>query len=312
MAILIVLAAAACSSNPTLHSLFDNEADDSCRDQRAALKSYGDYFAENMLVGGAIGAAGGTLLGVATHQSLQVTLAEAFAGFAIGAAAGYWESVQQKNANMDARYRQVQSDVQAENTKIDGAHVAFNKLIDCRRKQAAALRADVAAGRVSQQDGQKRMSTIRARFDDDIAIARKIDANMADHTANLEYANEQFKPQPYVTNKPGVVAYADKNTGSAHLTTFKQGAVITGAAVDSKWVKVTLSGKRTAYVQGTDVVLQAAEVAQSKKTRQTPPPSTKGDPVAEGVFTNLSKRADFDDSVQVAANNTSGFELSGG
>ncbi len=311
IAFFAVAMTAGCSSSPTIHSFFDNEANDSCRDQRAALQSYGDYFANNMLVGGAIGAAAGGLVGVVTHQSLQATLADAFAGFTIGAAVGYWESVQQKDATMAARQRQVQTDVTAENAKVNGAQQAFNTLVDCRRGQAATLRADVAAGRVTSADGAKAMATIKARFDDDIAIARKVNTNIATHSANLEYANEQFKPQPYVTVRSATV-FADQSADSAKVTTLKAEAIVSGAAVDDKWIKVALSGKRTGYVQATDVVLEAARRVQNKKTRATPPPSAKGDPVAEGVFTNLSKQADFDDSVQVASSDTSGFELSGG
>ncbi len=291
--------------------MFDNEADDTCRDQRKALQSYGNYFEQNMLVGAGAGALTATAVAVATHQSVKATIVEAFAGLMIGAAAGYWESVQQKASNTQARYRLVQDDIQGENAKVDGVQHAFNTLIDCRRKQAAKLRADVAAGRVSHDDGTKQMNQIKARYDDDIAIARRIDSNIADHTANLEYASEQFKPQPYVVLRPTIV-YADKSSGSAKLTSYRENAVISAAAIDSSWVKVTLSGKRTGYVQAADVKLQAATLVANKKSRQAPPASAKGDPVAEGVFTNLSKRADFDDSVQVASSNTSGFELSGG
>src|ERR1700759_1619827 len=60
------------------------ERDDVCRDQRAALRSYGDYFAQDILVGGVIGAAVGTVVGVATHQSTGTTAAVAARGFAVG------------------------------------------------------------------------------------------------------------------------------------------------------------------------------------------------------------------------------------
>jgi len=155
------------------------------------------------------------------------------------------------------------------------------------------------------------MAQIRSRFDEDVKTGRDINSNMADHAASLEYANQQFKPQPYVTQGTTTV-YSDSNLGSAKLQTLKADAVVSGAAIDDKWVKITLANKRTGYVQASDVALQAAEVAKNKKTRHTPPASAKGDPVAEGCFTNLSKRQDFDDSVQVASTNTSGFELSGG
>ena len=124
------------------------DTNDVCRDQRAALRSYGDYFAEDMLIGGGIGAAAGAIVGAATHQSVGTTLGLAAGGAAIGAGAGYWAAVQQKNADIGSRARQVTSDINTQNAKIDGAQAAFIKLLDCRRQEAALLRADVTAGRL--------------------------------------------------------------------------------------------------------------------------------------------------------------------
>ena len=314
--VLVVIPAVGCEQvkqlPTTISNMMDSDAGDSCHDQRKALESYGNYFAHDMAVGAAAGVASGVLLVLVTRpKNANVAIAEIFSGLVIGAAAGYWGALKQQNADMQARAKQMQSDITADNSQIDGAQKTFNELLDCRRKQAADLRADVAAGRTSRDDGVKQMATIRSRYDEDVKIGRDINANMADHAASLEYANQQFKPQPYVTLRDTAV-YSDSNAGSAKLASFKAQAVVTGAAVDDKWVKVTLSNKRTGFVQASDVVLQAAEVAKNKKTRHTPPASTKGDPVAEGCFTNLSKRQDFDDSVQVASSNTTGFELSGG
>jgi hypothetical protein len=286
------------------------DRDDVCRDQRAALRSYGDYFAQDILIGGAIGAAVGGIAGAATHQSLGTTLGLTAAGFAVGAGAGYWAAVEQKNSDMASRQRQVTSDIKADNEKIDGAQAAFNKLLDCRRQEAGRLRLDVANGRVSQTDGGKRMADIRSRYDDDVALAKNVGGNIATHSADLEFADEQLKPQPYETkNAAPIYATMDKN--SAKIENLRSGAVIPGAAVDTTWVKVTIARGRTGYMLASDLELQAETIARNKQRRHSPPPAVKGDPVAEGVFTNLSKRADFDDSVQVASANTSGFELSG-
>lgn len=302
----ILLGLAGCD---TAQNLLDTN--DVCHDQRAALRSYGDYFAQDMLVGGAIGAAAGGIVGAVTHQSIGTTLGLSAAGFAVGAGAGYWAAVEQKNSDMAARERQVTSDIDAENRKIDGAQAAFNDLIHCRREEAAHLRADVAAGRISQTDGDKQMADIRSRYDDDIALGKKVGANIASHSADLEYANEQIKPQPYVARHETAI-YASQDANGARLENLRGGAVISGAAVDTTWVKVRLARGRTGFIQASDLELQAEIIARNHSRRHSPPPATKGDPVAEGVFTNLSKRADFDDSVQTASTNTSGFELSGG
>jgi hypothetical protein len=297
------------TSCDTAQNLMDSN--DVCHDQRAALRSYGDYFAQDMLVGGVIGAAVGTVVGIATHQSTGTTLGLAAGGLAIGTGAGYWAAVQQKNADTAARRRQVTSDITADNQKIDGAQSAFNALLNCRRQEAARLRADVKAGRISQVDGGKQMADIRSRYNDDIALGKKIGANIASHSADLEYANEQLKPQPYVARHSAPI-YANSDEKSAKIENLGSGAVISGAAVNTSWVKVTLSRGRTGYMLASDLDLQAETIARNKARRHSPPPSAKGDPVAEGVFTNLSKRADFDDSVQVASDNKSGFEMSGG
>lgn len=297
------------TSCDTAQNLLDSN--DVCHDQRAALRSYGDYFAQDMLVGGALGAAAGGIVGAVTHQSVGTTLGLTAAGFAVGAGAGYWAAVEQKNSDMAARERQVTSDIDAENHKIDGAQAAFNDLIRCRREEAAHLRADVAAGRISQTDGDKQMADIRSRYDDDIALGKRVGASISSHSADLEYANEQIKPQPYVTRHEAAI-YASQDANSARLENLRSGAVISGTTVDTNWVKVHLSRGRTGYMQASDLELQAEILARSPARRHSPPPSAKGDPVAEGVFTNLSKRADFDQSVQTASTNTSGFELSGG
>lgn len=295
---------------PSVHYLLDN-GPDSCSDQRKALESYGNYFARNMVVGAAAGAltAGGAAL--LLHRNFETSMAIVLSGIVIGASAGYWKTVSDRAGSMAARRRLVETDIANENAKVDGAHLAFNKLVDCRRGQAAKIRADVKAGRLTQAQGEDQMKQVRDRYADDVAIARGINKDMADHAASLEYANEQFKPQPYVTLHATTV-YAERNTGSQRLSSLRADAAISGAVDQDQWVKVRLASGRIGYVQASDVELEAARLAKNKKTRHAPPAAAKGDPVAEGVFTNLSKRADFDDSVQTAAANTSGFELSGG
>jgi hypothetical protein len=263
-----------------------------------------------MLIGGGIGAVAGGIVGAATHQSVGTTLGMVAGGAAIGAGAGYWAAVSQKNADMGARERQVTTDIKAQNAKIDGAQGAFNKLLDCRRQEAAHLRADVAGGRISQTDGVKQMADIRSRYESDIDLAKKIDSNITARSADLEYANEQIRPQPYVTRHEAAV-YATQDEKSARIENLHGGASIPGASVNTTWVKVTLGRGRAGFMLASDLDLQAETIARSRSRRHSAPPSSKGDPVAEGVFTNMSKRADFDDSVQVASSNTSGFELSG-
>jgi hypothetical protein len=297
------------TSCDTAQNLMDSN--DVCHDQRAGLRSYGDYFAQDMLVGGVIGAAVGTVVGIATHQSTGTTVGLAAGGLAIGAGAGYWAAVEQKNSDTAARRRQVTTDIDADNKKIDGAQAAFNALLNCRRQEATRLRADVKAGRISQTDGGKQMADIRSRYDDDVALAKKIGGNIATHSADLEFANEQLKPQPYVARHSAAI-YANADDKSTKIDNLRSGAIVSGAAVNGSWVKVTLARGRIGYMLTSDLELQAETVARNKARRHSPPPAAKGDPVAEGVFTNLSKRADFDDSVQVASTNTSGFEMSGG
>src|SRR3954454_4546791 len=72
---------------------------DACRAQLVALDSTGNFFAEDILRGAAIGAVGGAALGGLIGGNWRSALIGAAAGGATGAAGGYLAALQQRNAD---------------------------------------------------------------------------------------------------------------------------------------------------------------------------------------------------------------------
>ncbi|MBI1206536.1 MAG: hypothetical protein GC191_04510 [Azospirillum sp.] len=171
-----------------------DDGSDVCYVYRKALDSTGDFFAEDMVKGAAIGAIGGAVLGGLIGGNWQSAAIGAAAGAVAGAATGYWQHKQQQTQDQAVLYTSVLSDLQAENAQIDKSQLAFNQLVDCRKNEANKVRADYKAKSITKEAAQARMNGIKARYVKDIEIARSIDENIEKRSTNFEFANEQVNP----------------------------------------------------------------------------------------------------------------------
>src|SRR4051812_9434172 len=88
---------------------------DACRPERAALRSTGDYFTQDIIQGAAIGAIGGGLIGALAGGNARSAAIGALAGGAAGALGGYWKALQQQYADQATLYRTVYSDIERDN-----------------------------------------------------------------------------------------------------------------------------------------------------------------------------------------------------
>lgn len=173
-----------------------DDGSDRCRPQRVALDSTGNYFAEDIIKGAAIGAVGGALLGALTGGSNagRNALIGGVAGAAVGAAGGYWASLQQQNKDQASLLTSISNDLSRENDQIDRTQLAFAQLNDCRRDEANRVRADLAAGRLTRPQAEQAMVGVKARAAEDLRIARQINAKLEERGANFQFANEQVNP----------------------------------------------------------------------------------------------------------------------
>ncbi len=244
-----------------------DDGSDRCRPQRVALDSTGNYFAEDIIKGAAIGAIGGALLGALTGGSNagRNALIGGVAGAAAGAAGGYWASMQQQNKDQATLLTNISNDLSRENDQIDKTQLAFAQLSDCRRDEANRVRADLAAGRLTRPQAEQAMAGVKARAAEDLRIARQINAKLEERGANFQFANEQVNP-------PAPVAAAPAPAPSRAPT-------------------------------------QAAPRPAPQQAAPQPPRDPQKAQVAQATSTNLAKREQFSQSVQMAQANQSAFEL---
>lgn len=247
-----------------------DDGSDRCRPQRVALDSTGNYFAEDIIKGAAIGAVGGALLGALTGGSNagRNALIGGVAGAAVGAAGGYWASLQQQHKDQASLLTNISNDLSRENEQIDKTQAAFAQLNDCRRDEANRVRADLAAGRLTRPQAEQAMAGVKARAAEDLRIARQINAKLEERGANFQFANEQVNPPA-----PAPVAAAPAPAPSRAPTT------------------------------------QAAPRPAPQQAAPQPPRDPQKAQVAQATSTNLAKREQFSQSVQTAQANQSAFEL---
>jgi len=87
------------------------------------------------------------------------------------------------------------SEIESDRTRIEQVTVTFNDLLACRRREAAALKSDVSAGRTSRSYGQEQMAQLRALVEEDLVTAREINETLRERTAEFELSTEKAKEE---------------------------------------------------------------------------------------------------------------------
>lgn len=292
---------------------------DQCRPYVVALDSTGDFFAEDILKGAVLGAAGGALLGGIIGGNLRGAAIGAATGALAGAATGYWVALNQQSRDQAVLVGRVQGDLNRENAEIDRTQQAFNALMDCRFGQAKAVRQDVAERRLTLDQGRARMAQIRAWTDRDIALARQINARLETRGAEFEVAAENLAPgtkdqiaaqkaaapsarQAVATRAAPVRLRPDPSAPEIATLQPRETVTVTGGR-DGFALVETPTGLR-GYAPADTLRVGTARVATARS------PAAGGDDVRTLAATNVAKRDNFGESVQVAERaSASGFEL---
>ncbi|WP_439577656.1 YMGG-like glycine zipper-containing protein [Elioraea sp.] len=290
---------------------------DTCRQYVVALDSTGNFFAEDMIKGALIGAVGGAVLGGLFGGGRGSAIAiGAATGAAAGAATGYIYALQQQSRDQAVLAGRVSTDLSKENAEIDRTQLAFDQLSDCRFRQAQAVRADVAAGRLTRDQGQARLAQLRGWWNRDIALARQINEKMATRGAEYETAAETLSPgtkdviaQQKAAPPPrrAVVRRATPvllrpDPAAPQVAALGAREQVTVARSQGSYALVETSAGARGYAPAGTL-----QVEGRAPTRAAQP---AGSDVRGLAATNVAKRDNFATSVQVAEAATgSGFEL---
>jgi hypothetical protein len=188
----VLLVAQGCSTQTS--RLGPDDGTDACRRYLVALDSTGDYFAQDIVAGAAVGAIGGGLIGGLATGNWRGALIGAAAGGAAGALGGYYRARAQQAQDQSVLYRTMTGDIQRDNEYIDRTQLAFNNLTDCRQNQANAIRADLRRGVISRAQAQAAMDVVKQRAQYDLRVAQTISAKIDGRSADFAFANAQVNP----------------------------------------------------------------------------------------------------------------------
>ncbi len=169
-----------------------DDGSDACLAYVVALDSTGNYFAEDMIKGAAIGALGGALIGGIASGNWQGAAIGAVSGAAVGALGGYWKS--KMDQGKDQAVTSLASDMNADEAQLDKSQAAFKQLTACRRDQAKKIRAQYTAKSITRDEAQTRLRMLGTQARKDVDILNAITGNADKRLAEYQYAANQIDP----------------------------------------------------------------------------------------------------------------------
>lgn len=305
-----------------------DDGSDPCRAQLVQLDSTGNFFAEDIIRGAVIGAAGGAILGglvaaasggrgrnVATGAAIG-----AVAGGATGAAAGYFAARQRQAQDQAQLNAQIAQDVSAENASIDRTQRAFDLLMDCRFATAQRIRQDFAAQRIQRGQAQAALADVRGRVQRDVALARTINERMGTRGAEFDTAFDTVAPaakaqagarvgRPVPVTAPRAVALTLRpDAGAPQVGQISARDRVTVRPAHSGFALVETESGLRGYAPAS-AFPGAAGMAQARRASPNDAPDS-GD-VRQLAATNIARRDNFSESVATADRLAAGqgFEL---
>jgi len=295
-----------------------DDPSDSCHAEVVALDSTGNFFSAQILTGAAIGAGVGALAGGLIGGDWRGALIGAGTGAVVGGTAAYWSALQQQQMDQAALYTRVSGDLVRENGQIDRTQIAYDRLVDCRFRQAAAVREAYRARQLDRSQAEAQMAVIRQRTAGDQRLARMINQQIQDRGQQFMVATENLGPGAPPPAPPPTRTVTVRHAAALKLTPDPSAPDIGQLAARQH---VTVSGGRNGYalVQTTGGQRGYAAVddltgtgVRSVAVASTGTASATSSNVHTLAGSNAARRDDFAQSVAVTEQaQTSGFELTG-
>ena len=299
-----------------------DDGTDPCRQYVVALDSTGNFFAEDIIRGAAVGAVGGGLIGGITTGRWQGALAGAAIGAVVGGAGGYLAALQRQSQDQAVLYRNVRSDMERENLEIDRSQAAFNQLLDCRYNSAQRIRTAYRQGRLDRATAQAQLREVQARMRNDVALAQTISERIRTRGAEFDTALDALQPgarEAAVGARISQPVPARPLSASIDLKLRPDprspsvGALVTRENVQVRpatagYVLVEAPGGLRGYAPASQF---SASGVNLRAASASPPPANAGEEPRRLAAANIARREYFQQSVehaqQVAAG--PGFEL---
>lgn len=157
------------------------DGDDVCFAERRSLAEEGSPFDSKVVQSTLLGAASGGLIALVTGQSVAKGVV---IGAGLGLAAGYLSKLQEEGLNGNQITQRVRGEVREDNRRIDRLLVAFDRLSDCRKREAATVQAAFNDGSIDRATAEERMAEVRGRFAEDRQKFREIADAISEKSRN--------------------------------------------------------------------------------------------------------------------------------
>jgi hypothetical protein len=299
-----------------------DDGTDPCRAQLVALDSTGNFFAEDMVRGAAIGAVGGGLIGGLASGRWEGALTGAAIGAVVGGAGGYIAAQQRQTQDQRVLYRNVRSDIERENLEIDRSQVAFNQLLDCRYLSAQRVRTAHRQGRLDAATARAQLADVQRRMRNDVALAQMISERIRTRGAEFDTALDTLSPgarQAAVGARVSQPVPARPLAGSIDLKLRPDPrAPSVGALTSRDMVQVRPATAGFVLVEGPSGLRGYAPATQFsasgvdlRQASASPPPANAGEEPRRLAAANIARRDNFQQSVEHAQQLSAGpgFEL---
>jgi hypothetical protein len=236
-------------------------ADDVCRPQRLALDESQAFFAGDIVKGALVGAAGGALTGFLLGGDARGAAFGALGGAVVGGMTGYWASLQNQGGSRTDVISRMVGDMDREQQALDKAQTSFNALVECRRASARQINADLKDGKITREQAEAQMARTRQLANDDIAIAKRINARVDERTGNYVYATEQATgaplPPPTVAAAPTPAPAPSAPAAAPARPATQPASLSTGDNAQVRQSASTLVQKKQTFAQSTDTAQQS-------------------------------------------------------
>lgn len=254
-----------CATQDGLGSLL-NTSGDACYEHRALLQDQESAIEsatlDNALKSVAIGAAAGVVTWLITG--------DAGTGAAVGAGVGLASFVYQQ-ADLQARTQYLNAgwnSADKTNAAADRAQLSLDRLMDCRRDQARTVQAELRTGKITRDEAAKRMGVIRAAYQEDLRIAREVNASLKARVAELEGAAGKVDPNgvrrvsgfsPYAaTTRSAGEARRNPNVDAAVAGQVRPGQAVRVTSRRADWVQIAGPSGTIGWVKENTLIRESA------------------------------------------------------
>jgi hypothetical protein len=168
-------------------------------------------------------------------------------------------SLQNQGGSRNDVISRMVGDMDREQQALDKAQTSFNALVECRKATARQINADLKDGKLTREQAEGQMARTRQLANEDVAIAKRINARVDERTGNYVYATEQATgsplPPPTVAAAPAPAPSAPAAAPARPAT--QQAALTTGDNAQVRQSASTLVQKKQTFAQSTDTAQQS-------------------------------------------------------